>query len=684
MKKIMMFFLFLTVGFLFCGMGQEKVRAAKTGEPVNVGTIEPDDEGNVMIDQGEEGILPEIINGNLTLKEGAIVDVQSDVTVNGTLTLEKEAVLNVQANVTIAGSASQNEDDTDTIKEDGNDSGTKGQDSGSKKYTNYYIGGDGTGDKTETEINVVDIAEDAQLNIIKGNVQIGTVETDNMTKRMSTEGSKVIKNIKNNGLVRLNLSPDAALLVANIKQSEQTNQRFLIAFYDDEKEEWKDAISCKYGEQPKKVIERDYKDQISEDFTFKYVVDEDDKTWNGWEVREDYYKYTDFEYQPSRRVGKNPYTYQKISFYMNIQVIPADISDYPIEKINLEAEEGEILANIELPEGFAFVDAPPADLIGEAGKKYEFEVNYADEEKAGNYNPITVTISVKEGEAEEPEEPDIPDKDDPSKPSGDNKPSGDSKPTPGDPTVETPKPPVSIPEKPAPAVPSSTSEGKCGNAVTYHYKNGVLTISGNGDMTDLACENTETLEQDASAGRKSSYGGMDAYAMKTKKIVIEGGVTRIGRGAFAYFKNLESVQIKGSKKAKVSVGQYAFAGCEKLKKVSMKNVKEINFFAFGRCKSLKKLTLSKGLTNIEKSAFYGCKKLKTVNLPSTVKKIGDYCFYGCKKLKTVKVNGNIKKAGKYMFYGAGKKVTIRCANKKANKCKFVKKAKAEGIRIKRK
>ena len=506
--------------------------------------------------------------------------------------------------------------------------------------------------------------------------------------------------------------------------------------------QWIDAIECQYGQQPNKVFEKmSENNQINKSKIYKFA----ETDLQGWNVTEEgEYKEYWFTYKQSEDGSIETYVnsqqpdekeisgYANIWFCQKVRVVPAKINYQGTETFEIEYttepnettvtlgwetdilnKAEEILKQVEeslnksdsdklgsfcltavkLPDNnnFQNIDSIdiPDEFIFEIGKhEFKFWINYNENsgEDPGNYNPIeaTVTVTVAKGEAEEPEEPDIPDKDDPSKPSGDNKPSGDSKPTPGDPTVETPKPPVSIPEKPAPAVPSSTSEGKCGNAVTYHYKNGVLTISGNGDMTDLACENTETLEQDASAGRKSSYGGMDAYAVKTKKIVIEGGVTRIGRGAFAYFKNLESVQIKGSKKAKVSVGQYAFAGCEKLKKVSMKNVKEINFFAFGRCKSLKKLTLSKGLTNIEKSAFYGCKKLKTVNLPSTVKKIGDYCFYGCKKLKTVKVNGNIKKAGKYMFYGAGKKVTIRCANKKANKCKFVKKAKAEGIRIKRK
>lgn len=696
MRKVCMFFLLLVAGILFSGLGQEEAKAAESGAPTTEPIIISGNNDNVTIPEGETGIIekkkgkPVTIDGTLTLGKDAVLDVPSGnpVTIDGTLILEEGAVLNVNSDVTINGDMNVEDEEETGNTEDGNNS--------EDETVNGKMGEGTQEEGQKSEVKVVSIANGAQINIISGTVRIGTDGTET--------GSNVTKIIENYGLMRLNLSSETSLLVseeyelrpsvsigetdADEKETDDADNEsvivnetmvpeedimgqsddtgFLCAIYLGE--DWQDFISCEYGVQPGNILKKEDFNLSDYDYMFCNVKEDIFEDWN---VQNDYYKYEEFMYQPKRTEAEQQVIYKELPFYINVKVIPTNISEdaYPTkerEKI-LKIQEGSTLEDVkdQLVTGFTFVDNLNTP-VGAAGGTYTFYVNYADN-NAINYNPILITIEVT------------------AKPSTPSTPSEDTtKPTPGDPTVETPKPSVPAPSSPVPETPSTASEGKCGDNVTYRYKDGVLTISGKGAMTDLSCQNTKTLEEDASAGRKISYGGMDAYAEKTKKIVIESGVTRIGRGAFAYFKNLESVQIKGSKKAKVSVGQYAFAGCGKLKKVSMKNVKEINFFAFGNCKSLKKLTLRKGVTSIGKSAFYGCKKLKNINLPSTVKEMGDYCFYGCKKLNTVKVNGNIKKAGKYMFYSVGKKAVIRCASKKANNCKFVKKANVEGVKIKRK
>lgn len=637
MRKVCMFFLLLLAGILFSGLGQEELKAAENGAPTAGQIIINEDKENVTIPAGETGIIKKkkgnpnsvTINGTLTLKENAELNVKSNVTIKGALILEKGAVLNVNSDVTMNV---KDEEETGNT-EDGNNS--------EDEAVNGKMGEGTQEDGQKSEVKVVSIANGAQINIISGTFSVELSETEptesqqNFLQKKAPDIQKVFENL---GTVRINRKK-AALLIDSSYEISTSNETqddgadpagttddqnktegiFLFSSCNDEdseQPEWSDILECPYGMQPGAKFEEEIKNEqiyMPDLYDFAAVDIAD------WNVPTEE-KYQEYRFTYKELAGENTSddgtasNYAKVWFTVKVLVVPADIS--------------------------------------------------GGEENGGDT------------EQENPGKP---------KPSIPSAPVTDlSKPTPGDPTVETPKPSVPAPSTPVQETPSTASEGKCGDNVTYRYKDGVLTISGKGAMTDLSCQNTKTLEEDASAGRKSNYGGMDAYAEKTKKIVIESGVTRIGRGAFAYFKNLESVEIKGGKKAKLSVGQYAFAGCGKLKKVSMKNVKEINFFAFGNCKSLKKLTLRKGVTSIGKSAFYGCKKLKSINLPSTVKEMGDYCFYGCKKLKTVKVNGNIKKAGKYMFYSAGKKAVIRCASKKANNCKFVKKANAEGIKIKRK
>lgn len=733
MKKIMIFFMSLTIGLLVFGLGQKNVRAAT-------------ESADMTINNGSQiPLSPGQTYGNVNMETGGILKTEAG-------TEEDKITVIVDGNFTISNSKAEDTEDSFAVinLSDNSEMIIKGK-FVVEEYTHVEIRGD---------IKVcgnVQIGKGGKLDIVSGDFKVMPDKQDNSEEEIKkkwwpsweqqeSDDTPVFENL---GTVRINRKK-AALLVDNsyeIKTStsnetqddgtdpvgttdnqNKTEGIFLFSSHkkneDSEQLEWSDALECPYGTKPgdeqfKEVIK---KEEIHrpELYDFDNVKTEDSGIWDV--PTEEKYHGCQFTYkQPEGEVTSDDGTtskYAEVWFTMKVLVVPADIpGSEEIEKTkitidNITDEQGNDLSwsdilneirglaikenpgldltQVKLPGEDSFQSIPEDfkfDLNEEEKEKeynFEFQINYTEApgKKPGNYNPITVTVTINISKKKDDIEQEDPGKPIPSTPSA---PVTDlSKPTPGDPTVETPKPSVPAPSTPVQETPSTASEGKCGDNVTYRYKDGVLTISGKGAMTDLSCQNTKTLEEDASAGRKSNYGGMDAYAEKTKKIVIESGVTRIGRGAFAYFKNLESVEIKGGKKAKLSVGQYAFAGCGKLKKVSMKNVKEINFFAFGNCKSLKKLTLRKGVTSIGKSAFYGCKKLKSINLPSTVKEMGDYCFYGCKKLKTVKVNGNIKKAGKYMFYSAGKKAVIRCASKKANNCKFVKKANAEGIKIKRK
>ena len=721
MKKIMIFFMSLTIGLLVFGLGQNNVRAAT-------------ESADMSINNGSQ--IPPLSSSqtydNVNMETGGILETEA-----GTEEEDKITVI-VNGNFTISNSQAEDTEDSFAAinLSDNSEMIIKG---------NFVVNKD-THVEIRGDIKVcgnVQIGEGGKLNIVSGDFKVMSGKQDDSEeeikkKRWSSweqQESNKTPIFENLGAVRINRKK-AALLVDNnyeIKtftsnetqddgadpvgtadDQNKTEGIFLFSSCNDkdsEQLEWSDVLECPYGIKPgdEKFEEVIKKEEIHrpELYDFNNVKTEDSGTWDvPTEETEEKYHECRFTYKKSE--------YAAVDFTVKVLVVPANISDSEkIEGTEISIDTGEQgnnltwsdildkireeltiknsgldLTQVKLPGKDSF-QSIPEDFkfdLNEEEKVYnfEFQINYtkASGKEPGNYEPIIVTVTIDLSQNNDNTEQENPGKPKPSTPSAPV--TGLSKPTPGDPTVETPKPSVPAPSTPVPETPSTASEGKCGDNVTYRYKDGVLTISGKGAMTDLSCQNTKTLEEDASAGRKSSYGGMDAYAEKTKKIVIESGVTRIGRGAFAYFKNLESVEIKGGKKAKLSVGQYAFAGCGKLKKVSMKNVKEINFFAFGNCKSLKKLTLRKGVTSIGKSAFYGCKKLKSINLPSTVKEMGDYCFYGCKKLKTVKVNGNIKKAGKYMFYSAGKKAVIRCASKKANNCKFVKKANEEGIKIKRK
>ncbi len=160
--------------------------------------------------------------------------------------------------------------------------------------------------------------------------------------------------------------------------------------------------------------------------------------------------------------------------------------------------------------------------------------------------------------------------------------------------------------------------GCCGNDVRYTlYSDGKLVISGTGDMYSW-------LEPSFSE-----------ISDNIKSIVIEKGVTSIGKGAFSGCTSLVSVEAKDVS----AVGSNAFWRCANLKTAIFNGTKKgdeatIGYQAFLGCRSLQNIVFPKNLYSIDEYAFDGCASLTNIELPKTtyVDKNG---FYGCDNLRDV-------------------------------------------------
>lgn len=142
--------------------------------------------------------------------------------------------------------------------------------------------------------------------------------------------------------------------------------------------------------------------------------------------------------------------------------------------------------------------------------------------------------------------------------------------------------------------------GSCGNSITYSFNssNGVLTISGTGDMTDY------------------TYEGSPFYGESSiKKVIISNGVTSIGNQAFDECEGLTSITIPES-------------------------VTRIGDYAFQLCTSLKSITIPDSVTSIGDFAFFYCSGLKTITISDNVTHIGKYAFCTCASLQSINVNGS--------------------------------------------
>ena len=76
------------------------------------------------------------------------------------------------------------------------------------------------------------------------------------------------------------------------------------------------------------------------------------------------------------------------------------------------------------------------------------------------------------------------------------------------------------------------------------------------------------------------------------------------------------------------------------------------------------------VTSVAADAFAGCKKLKEVTIGKNIKTIGKNCFKNCHSLKKINIRSKIfKKAGKNSLKGTNKKLIVSCNKKKMTKYK---------------
>lgn len=253
----------------------------------------------------------------------------------------------------------------------------------------------------------------------------------------------------------------------------------------------------------------------------------------------------------------------------------------------------------------------------------------------------------------------------------------------------------------SPDVPIVAS-GKCGDDVYYTLdENGLLTISGTGNMTDFVLY--------------SNVSPWNKYHKDIKKVVIENGVTSIGDWAFYDCNDLTSITIPNSI---TSIGNYAFYNCSSLTSINIPdsmtyigngvfnncyrltsiNVSENNSsymnkngvlfdknektlikypegkkdteyiipnsvttignYAFYQCKQLTSITISNSVTSIGKWAFYDCNVLKSINIPDSVTSIGEFAFDSCSSSTSLTIPNSVTNVGQSAFSGCSSLTSV--------------------------
>lgn len=141
-----------------------------------------------------------------------------------------------------------------------------------------------------------------------------------------------------------------------------------------------------------------------------------------------------------------------------------------------------------------------------------------------------------------------------------------------------------------------TGYGICGENLTWILtEDGVLTISGTGEMTDYP--NFADVP-------------WNAYREKILSVVMEPGVTSVGGYAFFQCINMTSVEMP---EGVTSIGDNAFSACRNLTSaVIPESVTNIGFAAFMACNGLTSVTIPAGVASISSTSFGACFILENV------------------------------------------------------------------------
>lgn len=135
-----------------------------------------------------------------------------------------------------------------------------------------------------------------------------------------------------------------------------------------------------------------------------------------------------------------------------------------------------------------------------------------------------------------------------------------------------------------------------------------------------------------------------------QKVELAEGLQVIYNDAFYRCNSLQSIKFPSTL---TTIGYESFLETD-LREIDIPaSVENIERYAFGNNKNLKKVTFREGLINIGASTFSGCESIDSIVCPSTLRTIGNSGFEGCKNLKQLSLNEGLVSIG----YGAFSRCT---------------------------
>ena len=185
--------------------------------------------------------------------------------------------------------------------------------------------------------------------------------------------------------------------------------------------------------------------------------------------------------------------------------------------------------------------------------------------------------------------------------------------------------------------------GFCGNVKVNRGRNLYYEVTGEGEQRTLTIhKNPAAVGNDFSMTDNPNFMSLDPTVL-----IIEDGVTTIGKSAFKGCSSLTSVTIPNSV---TTIGESAFKDCSSLPSITIPdNVTTIDEGAFRLCSSLTSVSIGSGVTTIGNCAFKDCDGLPSITIPDNVTTIGESAFASCSSLTSVTIGSGVTTIVKCAF-----------------------------------
>ncbi len=205
--------------------------------------------------------------------------------------------------------------------------------------------------------------------------------------------------------------------------------------------------------------------------------------------------------------------------------------------------------------------------------------------------------------------------------------------------------------------PSMLDFGNLSDSVEWVLEaNNVLSIRGSGPMPSASYDDAHPWSE---------------HTIHT--VIVENGITKIGRCAFQNMEALTDVTLPSTL---TQIDSYAFSGCKALPKIRIPNsVTSLGMDAFACCEAFKSFVIGgnvtyvgsgllRGCTGIEEvrlgagmsclpsSMLQACTSLTDLTVPGHITRIDEYAFMYCTALERVTFMPGVQSLGNNAFYGA--------------------------------